>query len=83
MFCRPAIISGIHAKKKTISLPVKYGLEWKLTVRNRLKEMSKPPIAAILEKSPIIVPIPTASSPSAITKPIEAAFNQQIRSATA
>ena len=33
----PARTNGVQAKKKTMSDPVKYGDEWKLTVRNRLR----------------------------------------------
>ena len=33
----PASTSGVQAKKNTMSEPVKYGDEWKLTVRNSVQ----------------------------------------------
>ncbi len=53
-----------------MSAPVKYGDEWKLTVRKSVSERRRPPAAASRVHSPSTVPNPTASSLSAISTPI-------------
>ncbi len=52
-----------------MSDPVKYGDEWKLTVRNNPNDSAMPPAAAIRVHRPRRVPTPTATSPMAITIP--------------
>jgi hypothetical protein len=65
----PESINGIQAKKNTMSAPVKYGDEWKLTVKNRLKDNSAPPSAAIRPQRPTSVPIPIAISDNEMMMP--------------
>ena len=52
-----------------MSNPVKYGDEWKLTVRNNPNDSAMPPAAAIRVHRPRRVPTPIATSPMAITIP--------------
>ena len=60
-----------------MSAPVYHGTSLKLTARNRLSEMSRPPTAATRVHSPSAMPIPTATSPSAITHARSAAWGNK------
>src|ERR1035441_6715981 len=61
----PAKASGVQAKKKTMSEPVKYGDAWKLTVKKRPKDKAIPATAATRIHRPANIPRPMATSPRA------------------
>ncbi len=65
----PPRASGVQAKRNTMSDPVKYGDEWKLTVRKSPKERTMPATAATRTRRPASTPAPMATSPMAMTTP--------------